>query len=149
MKSFHTSESRASDELLNGSLSESDADDAVLSDEALRLARIDEYGHEALHSDDPEVANFGAITGGIFRLIQHYEKATFKLLGETRSDSHDSPELDRAVSILLNLTRQAERNANLITRLNNARQQGEYINSQRRQSAVPGAVAHPSRRKGR
>ena len=147
MESFHAGQSRASDELLDASLSENDVDDTVLSDEALRLARISEYQHESLHDDDPLVASLGALTGGILKFAQRYEQGCVKLLED--SATHDSPELQRAMETFSKLSRQAERNVNLMTRLAEDQGRGANIKSQRRQAAVPGSFPESSRRNKR
>jgi hypothetical protein len=146
LKSFHTNESRASDALLNGSLSETNEDDAVLSDEALRLARIDEYQQQSLHADDPLEASLGALTGGLLRFAQCYERTSAELLDSTSGAIHGSTELQRAMSTYLNIARQAERNVNLMTRLAEDRRQSANSKSQRRQAIVPGSVGETGRR---
>jgi hypothetical protein len=147
MESFHTSESRASDALLNGSLSENDVDDTVLSDEALRSARISEYQHESLHDDDSLVASFGALTSGILKIAQRYEQGCIKLMDD--GATHDSPELQRAMDTFSKLSRQAERNVNLMTRLAEDQRRCANIKSQRRQAAMPGSFPESSRRNKR
>jgi hypothetical protein len=149
MKSFHTNESRAADALLNGSLSETDEDDAAFSDEALRSARIDEYQQQSLHADDPLEASLGALTGGLLRFAQCYERTSTELLDSTSGAIHGSPELQRAMNTYLNLARQTERNVNLMNRLAEDRRHGANIKPQRRQAIVPGSISEISRRNKR
>jgi hypothetical protein len=144
MESSHITESRASDELLDSSLSENDEHDAVLSDEALRLVRIAEFQHESLHAEDHLEANFAVITGGVFRLVAHSEKITLKLLDDGATET--SPELQRAKDTYSSLSRQAERNVKVLIRLREDRRHGAETKARRHQAAVPGSFADSRRR---
>lgn len=139
MTSFNTDESDASDALLDGSLSDAESDEAF-TDEALRLARIDEYRHEALQEDDSLESSLGGFMGGLMKISVRYEQNMIKGLELHAGPIHDSPELNRSANTYLNLLRQIDRFANLKARLAENRERAAIIKSQRRQTILPGRV---------
>ncbi len=86
MESFHTSESRAADAELNGSLSEDD-DDAPPDKEVLEMARIDEYRQESLHEEDSLESCLGTRVGGLLEFALRYEQYINRLLAMSGRNS--------------------------------------------------------------
>jgi hypothetical protein len=150
MTNFDTGESRDSDALLNDSLSDAEGDAAFLEDdEALRLARIDEFGQESLHDENALEASVGGFMCGLMKISVHYEKNMIKGLELHSGPIHDSPELNRSANTYLNMLRQIDRFANLNTRLAENRQRTANIKSQRRRAITPGSMPEPSPRNKR
>jgi hypothetical protein len=150
MESFHTSDSRAADALLNSTLSDDDVEDAPPDDEeALQLARIEECRQEALREEDSLESSLGGLTSGLMKFSVRYEQNITKLHEQPGVAIHDSPELIRSMTTYLNLLRQVDRFVNLKARLAENRQSMANVKSQRRAAIVPGSITDPTRRNKR
>ena len=117
------------------SLSESPdpQDEFTTSDDAvLRQVRIEQYGTESLHRQDPQTALLGAITAGMMDIMFRYETAIKEELDGGADLIHENQDLQRAVSTYSNGNRQIERNISLMSRLEDAREGSKHSGAARR-----------------
>jgi hypothetical protein len=136
MNRYHTPKPDDEDALLNGSLSEADADEASFANsDELRLARIDEYQHDSLRKIDSGEACLGGFNGGLMKIALRTEQAILKAIETAGDNILETPAIQRAMATHLSLTRQVDRVFNLQARLAESRRQAESAKSERRLSA--------------
>src|SRR6476620_3202516 len=102
MNGFRSPDFDEDDAALNASLSDCGPDETSPDEEeALHLARIAEYQHDANRKDDPLEACVGYTIGGLLRLAKQYEKAISATIDEAETSVIEMPQVPRAVNAYL------------------------------------------------
>jgi hypothetical protein len=146
MNRCHEDDYDDEDAMLNDSISEGDPDGMSLADDdELDLSRIEEFRHAALRQDDPLRAVLGARNAGLLKIASHYEAVIANALQSAKGSILESPHFHRAITVQLNIVRQADRLANLDLRMEEGEREADN-NALRRMSGVPASARAASRR---